>query len=58
MTPGFFALYLSIQLACIPSCMTNHYSKSFGPMTFAQMMEHFFMAGYIPMLVDLHGVAH
>jgi hypothetical protein len=58
MAPGFFSLYLGIQLSCIPCGMSNHNTESLGPYTFAQLMEHFFMAGYIPMLVDLHGIAH
>ena len=56
--PAQFALYFSIQLPCIPSGMSNHNTESIGPIALAEMMEHFFVAGYIPMLVYLHGIAH
>jgi hypothetical protein len=38
--------------------MSNHDAESLGPYTFAQFMKHFFMTGYVPMFVDLHGIAH
>jgi hypothetical protein len=38
--------------------MAYHDTKSIGPYPLAKVMEHFFMAGNAPLIVDTHGVVH